>query len=90
METLLARLVVLLAVEPRSQRGELTQIVLLLRSQVSELALQLRHLQLPQFLELLHLLDADHIADLDSLHVPDGSVAQRLELREGGVFTRKL
>src|SRR6202162_4657525 len=90
METLLARLVVLLTVEPRAQRGELAQIVLLLRSQVSELTLELRHLQLPQLLELLHLLDADHVADLDRLHVPNRAVAERLELRECRFFTRKL
>jgi hypothetical protein len=63
---------------------------LLLRRQVSELTLQLRHLQLPQLLELLHLLDADHVADLDRLHVPDRAVAERLELRECRILTCKL
>src|SRR5579872_2948328 len=64
IESLLARLVAVLAVEPRSQRRELTEVVLLLRCEVIELTLKLGHLQLTQFLELLRLLNPDHVADL--------------------------
>src|ERR1700732_3182799 len=79
MKLLFARLIVLLAVEPGPKRREFRELVLLLRCEVAELALKLGHLQLAQFLELLHLLDRDHVADLD-----------RLQLGKHGVLARKL
>src|SRR6516165_11419817 len=82
IEALLAGLVGLLAVQPCAQGCELDQVVLLLGGEVVELALQLRHLQLAQLLELLHFLNADHVADLQRLHVPHRPVREALALTE--------
>src|SRR5579863_8719075 len=88
--TLLAGLVVLLAVQPRAQGCELHQIVLLLCREVVELTLDLSHLELPEFFELLHLLDADHVTDLQRLHLADRAVGESLKLAEECIFTLEL
>src|SRR5580692_68296 len=88
--TLLAGLVVLLTVQPRAQRCELHEVVLLLGGQVVKLTLDLGHLQLPEFFELLHLLDADHVTDLQGLHLADRAVGESLKLAEECIFALEL
>src|ERR1700694_2955385 len=78
------------ALDPKLQGSILTALTLLLPRKETSFCLDLRHLQLAQLLQLLYLLNRDHVADLQRLHVTACTIAHSLQRLHNSFFALHL